>query len=1198
MAERTVRRVRSTRNLRGGGAKKKDDGGSILGAVLTPAEWLINQVSRPAYSVGSIVAGNPANALREMAAFTTLGASELIPGLDAPETTVSDALQQRGVKYPGGIGGFALRFGTDLVTDPASYVTFGTAGAVKGAVRSAGKEAIERATKEAAEQGLTGAQREAYIVAAERGARTRAKRTADRQFAVQFAPVGVTLARRGAPVASKDIVLSSSAVGRQIEKALDAVGGSRVATGTAKVFATGGDPAVENRVVDSMTQAVRQQADRTKNNKLARILGIEGKLLYRDAKAAGVSRDDAARSIGAYLLAKADAPKLGVSHAAAYANYVDNASGMLKGKKKPNYMAFSDIERAFANRISFLEGVSRGTAKKEVEAGVKTADDIIENYVPRIGRKGKDQRQANKITGYQAQSNALRSSTTQQRRVLETSDDWFKNGLIPEDDYFRLAQWRMNQSVDLIAQQTALNAVSARFGRVLDEQAVMDKVLGRQGKALEKFQRAGLVAGKAQQAQQKADEQVVQRALDIQQRGQAITDARAAGAQQVARAQGDLDVAQGVARENPLPTQAQAAREAVARSEGPTFADLQAFANEKFNARQFLVMARNELARRRQEVESGLEKASVLAPYERLVARSEQAVKDAARAPRELQDAAIAGLRTDAINLLRGERAARAAEVTKLREAVRRAQRDGNKVAIERAKGRLREAQIRKRIAEDRASRSRMNTEAAQKRVENRRRILDDRTAEVEEAAISAERTLKTPGARATPKEMAEYKKQGWQQLQFAHDSVNAIVDPKVREAVDNAFQKAWEITSDQGAYAAVRQFVNSATSRWKGLSLISVGYHMRNLQSDLMMSWMAGAKDPRSLVQAVQIIRGRPGSMVIQGQRMSYNDLLREAERNGTIRAGEVAQDAGRIAQQAERQGRGVVGPPRTPGEGSVAQASYRFGRFREDSTRLMLYIERRKAGDSAEEAAESVRNYLFDYGDVSRFVSTTRRFLLPFITWSAKALPRMVKQAVEKPRTFTRIGFATEAANQSFGPIDSNILPTGRTLSFAVPTFGVGSGPYTYNPENTLPYGVLNSFSPFGFKAAGRSAGMFLNPLVKAPIEIATNYNLYQGRTAPRRVQAPVWIRALSGAGASGGVLDLGPKQDLYTKEEVPGYSRTWDSIFRMFPPYQLAQAYPGVGVESDRISYLRSVFGVNVSPYERQRDLFYAQRFAPKA
>jgi hypothetical protein len=51
-------------------------------------------------------------------------------------------------------------------------------------------------------------------------------------------------------------------------------------------------------------------------------------------------------------------------------------------------------------------------------------------------------------------------------------------------------------------------------------------------------------------------------------------------------------------------------------------------------------------------------------------------------------------------------------------------------------------------------------------------------------------------------------------------------------------------------------------------------------------------------------------------------------------------------------------------------------------------------------------------------------------------------------------------------------------------------------------------------------------------------------------------------------------------------------------MFPPYQLSQGYPGIGQESDRIGYMRSIFGVNVSPYERQRDLFYAQKFAPKA
>lgn len=1194
MAERTVRRVRSTRSVRG--SKPKNDGGISWGSLLTPAEWLINQVSRPAYSVGSIVAGNPADALREMAAFATLGVSEKIPGLDAPETTVSQALQQRGVNFGSGVPGFLARFGTDIVTDPASYVTFGTAGAVKTAATSAGRKAIEQATIEAGQAGLKGTAKTAYIRAAERGARTGAKRSAPRQFDVNLAPLGVTLARRGAPIASRNVTLADSAIGRQLDKALDAVASTRAIKATNKVFATGGDAAVDNRVVDSMIQAVRQQADQVKNTRLVKVLRRQQAEFARTVKESGVDREVASRSVGAYLLSRADAPELGVSHAASYANYLRNAA---EAGVKNEYLDFATVDRLFGDQVKFFDGVAKSTGRMEVQNGVKAAEDLIDNYVPRIARKGKDQRKVSKVEGWNTPTTALRSSATQQARKLRTSDEWFQLGLLPEDDFMRLAQWRMNQSVDLIAQQTALNAVSSRYGRVLDEAQVIAKLRARQGKAAEKLFAAANVVGRARDAKGNADAQVVQRALQAADEKSLIEKLRAGDTQAAARAQGDLDVARGVQAENPLPTNAQAAATAATRAEGPSFADLQSIAADQFDARQFLTMARNELTRRRAEVDSGLERASVLGPYQRLVVKAEQAVKGSRTTRAQLTAQEADALREEAINLLRGERAARRAEVKKAIAARDKARRGKNKVAITRAEGRVREARLRQTIAEQRAERARIPVERAKRVFEDRARIYADRSDDVAAAQATAERTLKTPGQRASAKEIAEFKKQGWQQLQYDYDSVVAVVDPQVREYVDNAFRKAWEITTDQGSFAGVKQFVNSATSRWKGLALISVGYHMRNLQSDLMMAWIAGAKDPRSIVQAVQMIRGRSGSLVINGQRMTYADIVREAAQNGTIRAGEVASDAGKIAQEAERRGRtGIVGKPRVPGEGSLAQGSYRFGRFREDSTRLMLYVERRKAGDTAEEAAEVVRNYLFDYGDTSRFVASTRRFLLPFITWSAKALPRMVKQAVETPRTFTRIGFLTDAANESFGPIDVNTLPIGRTMSFAIPTFGMGSGTYTYNPESVLPYGVLNSFNPFGFKSMGRSAGMFLNPAVRAPIELATNYNLYQGRTAPRRVQAPVWIRALSGAGASGGVLDIGPKQDLYTKEEVTGYSRAWDTIFRAFPPYSLAQNYPGVGTESDRIGYLRSIFGVNVSPYERQRDLFYAQKFAPKS
>ena len=1180
---------------RGGAPVKKKDDGSILGAVATPFEWLVNQVSRPAYYVGALAAGDPVAAAKEVAAFTTLGLSEKLPGMDAPEITVSKALQQRGVDFGSGVPGFLLRFGTDIITDPASYVSFGTSSVVKGAVREAARRAGQEAVEEAAKLGLRGAEKNAFVQAQRRGAMTEAKKNADRQFAVNFAPLGVTLARRGKPVASRDIRLDNSAIGRQLDAALDRIGSSKVSVGLQRMFATGGDPEKSSRVVDSMTQAVRQQADMVKNQRLAKVLARQGSAFSKIVKENKLDRDNAARSVGAYLLSRDDAAQRGVTHAAAYANYVTNAKDL--GKVKNEYLPFDSIEKLFKGQITFADSVAKSTAKAEVRSGVKTQADIRQNYVPRIARKGADNKRVDEIEGWQGPTTALRSSTTQKARVLKTSEDWWKNGLVPEDDYFRLAQWRMFQSVDLLAQQQALNAVSSRFGRVMDENEIIGKVLGRQGKALEKFQKASNLVAKAEQAQGRADTDVVQRNLQIAEARTAREAAEQVRAGQINQAEGRVDLARGVAAENPLPTQAQAAREA-AQGAQLSFADLQAVANEKFTARQMLQMARNEYARRAAEVDAGLDKAAVLRPYADFISRAEAAVKEASRKPGKMVNAEASALKTQALALLSGEKSARRADLNAAKAELRAARRTANKVAIERAKGRVREAQLRAQAANERAARSRTSTEAARKRADQRARILDDRTQEVVAAQDVAERTLKTPGARASAEEMARYKEMGWQQLQYDYDSVVSLVSPEVRAGVDRAFQKAWEVTSNQGTYSEVRRFVNGATSRWKGLSLISVGYHMRNLQSDLMMAWIAGAKDPRSIVQAIQIMRGRTGSVVVGGKRMSYADLLREATSNGTVRAGEISADAGRIAQQAERQGRGIVGKPRMVGEGSVAQGSYRFGRFREDSTRMMLYIEMRKGGQSADEAAETVRNYLFDYGDVSRFVSSTRRFLLPFITWSAKALPRIVKQSVEKPRTITRIGFATDAANESFGPIDTSVLPLGRTLSFAIPTMGLGSGTYTYNPENTLPYGVVNSFNPFGFKNAGRSVGTFLNPLVKTPIELATNYNLYQGRTAPRRVQAPVWIRALSGAGVTPSFLDVGDKQDLYTKETVTGYSRAWDSIFRMFPPYQLAQAYPGVGVESDRIGYLRSLFGVNVSPYERQRDLFYAQRFAPKA
>ena len=156
----------------------------------------------------------------------------------------------------------------------------------------------------------------------------------------------------------------------------------------------------------------------------------------------------------------------------------------------------------------------------------------------------------------------------------------------------------------------------------------------------------------------------------------------------------------------------------------------------------------------------------------------------------------------------------------------------------------------------------------------------------------------------------------------------------------------------------------------------------------------------------------------------------------------------------------------------GDFIDQSHRFGLFK-------WSIE--KKGMTPEQAAAKVREVLFDY---TRTTNTEREVfarLFPFYRWSRNNIPFQIRMFIRDPAKYSNINKIRLNAQDSFGVEEEN-APEFMKEQFAVPVsdkkfLALG-----------LPLGDLTKVaSPLKLGADS------LTPLIKTPIELATNFNTF---------------------------------------------------------------------------------------------------------
>lgn len=188
----------------------------------------------------------------------------------------------------------------------------------------------------------------------------------------------------------------------------------------------------------------------------------------------------------------------------------------------------------------------------------------------------------------------------------------------------------------------------------------------------------------------------------------------------------------------------------------------------------------------------------------------------------------------------------------------------------------------------------------------------------------------------------------------------------------------------------------------WKKITLVPIpSYHLRNIAGNIWMNFLGGVSNPKSYMIARELLRdGTEGSIkTAAGNTFTYNELRRLAEIEGITQKGWFTTEIEQVLKDTlPRTGSkidNVVGIK----QGIAVQ------RWVENASRYAHFVEKINHGYSPQQAAESVRRFLFDIDNLTEFEKTTMRRIFPFYAWSRHNIPLELEALITQPGKFSMV-------------------------------------------------------------------------------------------------------------------------------------------------------------------------------------------------
>lgn len=362
-------------------------------------------------------------------------------------------------------------------------------------------------------------------------------------------------------------------------------------------------------------------------------------------------------------------------------------------------------------------------------------------------------------------------------------------------------------------------------------------------------------------------------------------------------------------------------------------------------------------------------------------------------------------------------------------------------------------------------------------------------------------------------------------------DAASKAVSKKTVEALKSLSPTTFSDEPVMGIAQALKKY-NSA---WKGFTLLSPAYLMRNFASGMFGGAQLGAFNPLDYAAAQQLARGNTAPLVRRLKNsydfagLSDDEIIRKFKSmaaGSDVYGGNVVDDIGQgqarlapgskldqLAQNKKRTWRDFFGLRGVNQRESTNPLFKQFDRLNtgiEDTLRGGMFINQLRKGVDAGAAGDLVRLAQVDYRPqaFTSFENEWLKNIIPFYSFQRGILPSIREQLLQNPgglmgQTMRTINVAGRPTDETFMPeylrqtasipLPASLSPEGKTR--AITSFG-------------LPFeSTLNLISPGIGSGVGSRAVSSLNktlsnvagqtnPIIKYLIEQATGKQLYSGR------------------------------------------------------------------------------------------------------
>jgi hypothetical protein len=347
-----------------------------------------------------------------------------------------------------------------------------------------------------------------------------------------------------------------------------------------------------------------------------------------------------------------------------------------------------------------------------------------------------------------------------------------------------------------------------------------------------------------------------------------------------------------------------------------------------------------------------------------------------------------------------------------------------------------------------------------------------------------------------------------------SYKTVQEIPGLKFEPAVANQLSRSYKALTNQEEINKFLKVYDGAQNWWKMWSLgVRPAYHAKNTIGNLWNSYLGGLTTPKPYGDAAAF-QVKVAKNNLSGKIAGYpvDELYDAMMTRGVFGQGQYGGD---IARRLEDQIQGGNRNPFTLSTSNpILQGGFKLGQTIEDNARIALFIDQLNKGANFDKAANHVRKYLFDYGDVSPFEQDVLKRLMPFYTWSRKNIPLQLEALATQPDKINKINLAInniQQANQVEQPDLSQVPSYIREqapvyvgsdaaagtvsavpLANLIPTFDIAAITKFLNTE-TAPEGIQKG--KLGNALSTVMGG--ISPLIKAPLEYLANYDFFRKKT-----------------------------------------------------------------------------------------------------